>query len=97
MGQNKDSHTPRDDLLHTPPNDHYTWTVINRFGMMCVPEAGLQFEPYVWLHPNLKVAYAGLYITCGIKRFQIEADYWDFCSWLPFPEGHHCAPTDSYA
>jgi hypothetical protein len=79
--------TARDDLLHTPPNDHYTWTETNWFGLMFVPEKGLQFDIYVWLHPNLKVAYAGLYVSRGIKKDQLAAEYWDFRSWLPFPEG----------
>jgi len=79
--------TPKDDLLHTPPNDHYTWTETNWFGLMFIPEKRLQFDTYVWLHPNLKVAYSGFYVSKGIKKDQLAAEYYDFRSWLPFPEG----------
>jgi hypothetical protein len=80
--------TEKDDLLHEAPNNHYTWTETNWFGLMAIPEERLQFEPYVWLHPNLKVAYGGLYVARGVKRDQLACEYWDFRSWLPFPEGN---------
>ncbi|HKT72173.1 MAG TPA: hypothetical protein VJQ47_04735 [Steroidobacteraceae bacterium] len=78
----------KDDLLHAAPNDHYTWTETNWFGLMAIPEERLQFEPYVWLHPNLKVAYAGFYAASGVKKDQLACEYWDFRSWLPFPAGN---------
>lgn len=80
--------TEKDDLLHTPPSDDYTWTETNWFGLIGIPEQGLQFEPYVWLHPNLRVAYAGLYVARGVKRDQLACEYFDFRSWLPFPTGN---------
>ena len=80
--------TPRDDLLHTPAGDHYTWTETNWFGLMFIPEQQLQFDLYVWLHPNLKVAYGGFYVSSGIKKDQLASEYYDFRSWLPFPKGN---------
>jgi hypothetical protein len=80
--------TERDDLFHTPPDDNYTWTETNWFGMMFIPEKQIQFDIYVWFHPNLKVALSGFYISRGIKKDQLSAEYFDYRSWLPFPEGN---------
>jgi hypothetical protein len=79
---------PSDDLFHTPPNDHYTWSETNWFGMMFIPQKRIQFDVYVWMHPNLKVVHAGMYISTGIKKDQLCAEYFDFRSWLPMPPGN---------
>jgi len=78
----------QDDLFHQPLNDHYTWTETNWFGMMFIPEKKLQFDLYVWFHPNLKVVYSGFYISRGIKKDHLAAEYYDFRSWLPMPKGN---------
>jgi hypothetical protein len=83
----------KDDLFHAPPNDTYTWTETNWFGMMFIPDKKLQFDIYVWFHPNLKVAYAGMYVMTGVKKDQLAAEYFDFRSWLPMPTGN----LDNYA
>lgn len=80
--------TERDDLFHQPPDDHYTWTETNWFGMMFIPDRRLQFDTYVWMHPNLKVVYAGFYVSSGVKKDQLAAEYFNFQSWLPMPQGN---------
>ena len=77
-----------DDLFHTPPNDHYSWTETNWFGMMFIPEKKLQFDMYVWTHPNMKVVYSGFYVSRGRVKDQLCAEYFDYRSWLPFPTGN---------
>jgi hypothetical protein len=80
--------TQADDLFHAPPDKQFTWTETNWFGMMFIPEKNLQFDTYVWTHPNLGVVYAGFYISRGIKKDQLCAEYFDYRSWLPMPEGN---------
>lgn len=77
-----------DDLFHTPPDDNFTWTETNWFGMMFIPEKGLQFDAYVWTHPNLGVVFSGFYIMRGRKKDQLCAEYFDYRSWLPMPDGN---------
>ncbi len=80
--------TEADDLFHTPPDDNFTWTETNWFGMMFIPEKKLQFDTYNWFHPNLKVAYSGFYASRGKVKDQLCAEYFDWRAWLPMPEGN---------
>jgi hypothetical protein len=77
-----------DDLFHTPPDKQYTWTETNWFGMMFIPEKKIQFDTYVWVHPNMKVVYSGLYAARGRLKDQLCADYYDYRCWLPMMEGN---------
>lgn len=77
-----------DDLFHTPPDTKFTWTETNWFGMMFIPEKRIQFDMYVWTHPNLRVVYAGIYASTGRVKDQLCADYFDYRSWLPMMEGN---------
>lgn len=78
----------RDDLFHPAPSKDYTWSETNWFGLMYVPEKGIQFDLYAWFHPNLGVAYSGFYASRGKLRDQLCADYFDYRSWLPMPSGN---------
>nr|WP_087573243.1 hypothetical protein [Sphingomonas sp. CDS-1] len=77
-----------DDLFHTPPDDRFTWTETNWFGMMFIPEKRLQFDSYVWTHPNMGVVYSGFYASRGKVKDQLCAEYFDYRCWLPMPKGN---------
>jgi hypothetical protein len=78
--------TEKDDLLHKPTSNEYSWTETNYFGFH-LPDKRMNGEVYVWLHPNLKVASSGVYVWQGIKKNQLAAEYFDYRHFLPFPKG----------
>jgi hypothetical protein len=80
--------TAKDDLFHPVPDDHHTWTETNWFGMMFIPEKQLQFDLYAWFHPNLRCVYSFFYVSKGIKKNHLAADYFDSRCWLPMPKGN---------
>lgn len=82
----------KDELLHAvPANAPFDTTETSYFGFN-IPEKGINGEYYLWLHPQLKVASAGVYVWQGEKRTTLAADYFDYWNYLPYLEGD----LDSY-
>jgi hypothetical protein len=78
---------PEDDFLHAPaPGAPAALTETSYFGFN-VPERNLNGEVYVWLHPALRVASAGVMVWSGTKRATLAAEYYDYRAWLPWPDG----------
>ena len=75
-------------IFHAPPDNDFTWTETNWFGMMFIPEKQIQFDTYVWAHPNMRVVYSGLYAARGRVKDQLCADYFDYRCWLPMMTGN---------
>jgi len=79
--------TPADDLLHaTPAGAPPAQTETSYFGFN-VPERNLNGEVYVWFHPSLRVVSAGLLVWRGFKRTTLAAEYFDYRTYLPWPDG----------
>lgn len=78
--------TEKDDLLHTPTSDIYSWSETNWFAFN-IPEAHINGAAYVWLHPNLRVASSGVLVWQGKNKTQLDAMYFDYRHFLPFPQG----------
>jgi hypothetical protein len=78
---------PEDDFLHeAPAGAPASLTETSYFGFN-VPERNLNGEVYVWLHPALRMASAGVLIWTGVKRATLAAEYFDYRVYLPWPEG----------
>ena len=78
---------PEDDLLHpVAAGALASLTETSYFGFS-VPEQNLNGEVYVWFHPALRVVSAGVFIWRGFKRTTLAAEYFDFRTYLPWPDG----------
>lgn len=76
-----------DDRLHpAPPDAPASLTETSYFGFN-VPERNLNGEVYVWFHPALRVVSAGVLVWSGFKRTTLAADYFDYRTYLPWPDG----------
>lgn len=74
-------HTPADEFLHGtgPDGDALTETW---FWSFHVPEASINAYCYCWVHPNLGVTMAGLFIYQGIKRHHLASELFDMPMYL---------------
>jgi hypothetical protein len=74
-------HTDTDEYLHGtgPAGDALTETWYWGFN---VPEERINCYVYCWVHPNLGVASAGLFIYQGIKRQHLAAELFDLPMFL---------------
>lgn len=78
---------PEDDRLHPAPDGApASLTETSYFGFS-VPERNLNGEVYAWFHPALRVVSAGVFVWRGFKRTSLAAEYFDFRTYLPWPEG----------
>jgi hypothetical protein len=73
--------TPEDELLHGtgPEGDSLTETWYWGF---FVPEANINCYAYCWVHPNLKVASAGLMIYEGVKSHHLASELFELPAFL---------------
>ena len=69
--------------LHSPGLGHEA-TETSYYGFN-IPEAGIDAEIYFWLHPALGMMSGGIWIWQGRKRLTLEADYFSYYAYLPFP------------
>ncbi len=78
---------PEDDFLHPAPEGApASLTETSYFGFN-IPERNLNGEVYAWFHPALRVVSAGVFVWSGFKRTTLAADYFDFRTYLPWPDG----------
>jgi len=75
------AYTTADEYLHGtgPAGDSLTETWYWGFN---VPEAAINCYVYCWVHPNLGVVSAGLFIYRGIKRQHLAAELFDLPAFL---------------
>lgn len=75
------THSDADEYFHGggPAGESLTETWYWGFN---VPEARINCYVYCWVHPNLKVVSAGLFIYQGIKRQHIAAELFDMPAFL---------------
>jgi hypothetical protein len=73
--------TDQDEFLHGtgPEGDSLTETWYWGFN---VPQARINCYVYCWVHPNLEVVSAGLFIYRGIKRQHLAAELFDLPAFL---------------
>jgi hypothetical protein len=77
---------PADELLHPVAGDApYALTETSYFGFN-LPERRINGEIYVWFHPRLRVASAGVFCWQGMKPTALAAEYYDYRLYLPYPE-----------
>lgn len=77
---------PEDDFLHAAPaGAPPSLTETSYFGFS-VPERNLNGEVYAWFHPQLRVVSAGIFVWSGFKRTTLAAEYFDYRTYLPWPE-----------
>jgi hypothetical protein len=76
-----------DDFLHPVAEGAPASTTETSYFGFNVPERNLNGEVYVWLHPALRVASAGVLIWSGMKRATLAAEWFDYRAYLPWPEG----------
>jgi hypothetical protein len=75
------TYTDKDELLHGtgPEGDSLTETWYWGFN---VPEANINCFAYCWVHPNLKVVSAGLFIYQGVKSRHMACELFDVPSFM---------------
>jgi hypothetical protein len=82
---------PADDLLHpSPENPHHT--VAETYWYSFFDEASqLHGGIYLWAHPNLRTASAGVWLFRGFKPHRMDAEHFHYEHHLPWPEedGRH--------
>ena len=75
------THVPEDEFFHGTgdPGDSLTETWFWNFH---VPEAAINCYGYCWVHPNLKVVTAGLFIYKGMKQQHLECELFDMYDYM---------------
>jgi hypothetical protein len=77
---------PADECLHAPLDHHgYRATETFYYGFS-IPERNLNAEIYIWCHPVLGVASAGVFAWTGFKPETLAAEYFNYEAYLPCPK-----------
>ncbi|MEM7019560.1 MAG: hypothetical protein AAF512_19770 [Pseudomonadota bacterium] len=75
----------QDEYLHKPySSGHFAATETAYYGFN-IPEARLNGEIYIWLHPVLKTMSSSVYIWTGNRSSTLACEYINHYHYLPFP------------